>query len=116
MEVTKYTGIYCPQFFKKLTITKHLNYEKALCADNTITKGSNTKPLHATHTKKKDYTTSLQKPILGLCQGHTRIFKVQKKTRHTHAVQSSQKAFPHSHFQEMFQDEKHSLKSLKIMG
>lgn len=89
MEVTEWYVL--PRLFSfKLTITKHLHQAmKRLCLQVIL--------LPKAHTQRKQvYPTSPQKPILGLCQGHTRIFRVYTLGIHTHTVKSSQKAFPQS--------------------
>lgn len=77
-----------------------------MSADDIITKGSNMKPLHAIHTKKRDLHYQSTKAYPRTVPVAHKDFQSTEKTGHTHAVQSSQKAFPHSHFQEMFQDKK----------
>lgn len=74
------------------------------------------KPLHAIHTKEI-YTTSPQKPILGLCQGHTRIFKVQKKLGIHMQYKAAKRHLPIVTFRKCFKmKSKDSLKSLRILG
>ena len=55
--------------------------------------------------REQIYTTGPQKPILGLCQGHTRVFKVHKNGIHMLLYKAAKRPFP-SHCQEMFHDEK----------
>lgn len=53
---------------------------KSLCLQIMLLPKANTQETFACYTHKGNiYTTSPQKPILRLCQEHTRIFEVQKK-------------------------------------
>lgn len=77
MEVTKHGGIYYPQiFFFKLKVAKHLMK---------LLKGFVYRSYYyqrLTHKGSRFTLSSPQKPILGLCPGHTRILKVHKNGIH----------------------------------
>lgn len=92
---------------------------KRLCLQVTLLPKAHTRNLCMLHTQRKHiYTTSPEKPILGLCQGHTRIFKVQKK-RHTQQMQykAAKRYFLTVTFRKCFKmKSKNNLKSLGIVG
>lgn len=85
--------VYIAQiFFFKLGITKHLNQAmKRLCLQVIL--------LPKAHTQRKQIYLSYQstKAYPKIVPGAHKDFQ-STYAGHTHAVQSSQKVFPHSHF------------------
>lgn len=77
---------------------KHLNQTmKKLCLQVILLPKKQTQNLCISHTQRRQiYTTSPQKPISGLCQGHTRIFKVQKKWAYTRGTKQPKGISPQS--------------------
>lgn len=98
---------------------KHLNQTmKKLCLQVILLPKKQTQNLCISHTQRRQiYTTSPQKPISGLCQGHTRIFKVQKKLGIHTRYEAAKRHFPTVTFRKCFKmKSKNRLKSFGISG